>query len=135
MSDAPPKAYRSVLNVPATNQRALAKIASLACDAVILDLEDAVAPGDKIAARDNLKSWFGQQPAAKAEIIIRINPMFATNTAVISLARDVYWHAVWSNIMSDSSRLASADGTCTPTSIRTISCRAWQAPLIVRHPC
>ncbi len=75
MLQAVPKPYRSVLYVPACNQRAMAKIASLSCDAVILDLEDAVAPGQKLAARENLKSWFDQRPDTKAEIIIRINPM------------------------------------------------------------
>ncbi|TIX05586.1 MAG: CoA ester lyase, partial [Mesorhizobium sp.] len=39
---------RSVLYIPASNDRALAKIATLACDAVIIDLEDAVPPADKV---------------------------------------------------------------------------------------
>jgi len=42
---------RSVLYVPASNARALDKARSLPCDAVILDLEDAVAPEAKDAAR------------------------------------------------------------------------------------
>ena len=65
---------RSVLYVPASNDKALAKIASLACDAVIIDLEDAVAPADKVAARENLRRHFREprQPAA-AKCVIRIN--------------------------------------------------------------
>ena len=43
---------RSVLYVPASNEKALAKIAALDCDGVIVDLEDAVAfsPGAPIGA-------------------------------------------------------------------------------------
>ncbi|OQP86120.1 CoA ester lyase [Rhizobium rhizosphaerae] len=47
----PARVRRSVLTVPADNPRALAKLANLACDAVIYDLEDAVAPENKAAAR------------------------------------------------------------------------------------
>ena len=43
---------RSVLFVPATNARALEKAKGLPCDAVVIDLEDAVGPADKDAARD-----------------------------------------------------------------------------------
>jgi citrate lyase subunit beta/citryl-CoA lyase len=42
---------RSVLYVPADNARALEKARDLPCDAIILDLEDAVAPEAKDAAR------------------------------------------------------------------------------------
>ena len=42
---------RSALFLSASNARALAKARTLACDLVILDLEDAVAEGDKDAAR------------------------------------------------------------------------------------
>ncbi len=42
---------RSALYMPASNARALAKARSLDCDAVVLDLEDAVAPDHKAPAR------------------------------------------------------------------------------------
>ena len=74
----PPASHRprrSVLYVPASNERALAKIASLACDAVILDLEDAVAPAEKAAAREKLSAFMKQRAAGGPEIIIRINPV------------------------------------------------------------
>ncbi|TIV90352.1 MAG: CoA ester lyase, partial [Mesorhizobium sp.] len=45
---------RSVLYIPASNDKALAKIATLACDAVIIDIEDAVLPADKATARDKV---------------------------------------------------------------------------------
>ncbi|MFQ5622810.1 MAG: HpcH/HpaI aldolase/citrate lyase family protein [Paracoccaceae bacterium] len=44
--------YRSVLYMPGSNSRALAKAAALPADALILDLEDAVAVSEKAAARD-----------------------------------------------------------------------------------
>ena len=43
---------RSVLYLPAANARAIEKARTLACDAVILDLEDAVAPDRKAEARE-----------------------------------------------------------------------------------
>ena len=64
------------LSFPPRTQRAMAKIASLACDAVIFDLEDAVAPEAKAAARENLRSYFGaaRRPGGP-ECVIRINPL------------------------------------------------------------
>ncbi|WP_332653726.1 HpcH/HpaI aldolase/citrate lyase family protein [Brevundimonas sp.] len=43
--------FRSVLYLPASNPRAIEKARGLDCDAVILDLEDAVAPDAKAEAR------------------------------------------------------------------------------------
>ena len=42
---------RSVLYLPAANPRAIEKARGLTCDAVILDLEDAIAPASKAEAR------------------------------------------------------------------------------------
>ena len=42
---------RSVLYMPAANERALEKAKSIPCDAIIFDLEDAVAPDAKAEAR------------------------------------------------------------------------------------
>ena len=69
---------RSVLYVPASNDKALAKIAQLACDAVIIDLEDAVAPADKIAAREKLAGIFANRPDAngrRCEMVVRVNAL------------------------------------------------------------
>ena len=49
LPDAP---RRSMLFLPASNPRAVAKAATLACDMLILDLEDAVPPDRKAAARE-----------------------------------------------------------------------------------
>ena len=45
-------AIRSLLFLPASNPRAIAKARSAGADLVVLDLEDAVAPDDKDSARD-----------------------------------------------------------------------------------
>ena len=50
MSDFTP--LRSVLYMPSSNERALEKAKTIACDGLILDLEDAVAPDAKPAARE-----------------------------------------------------------------------------------
>lgn len=47
-------ARRSVLAVPGSSDRFLAKAPSLDADMVLLDLEDAVAPGEKIGAREKV---------------------------------------------------------------------------------
>jgi citrate lyase subunit beta/citryl-CoA lyase len=66
---------RSVLYVPASNDKALAKIAQLSCDTVIIDLEDAAAPADKIAARDKLAGIFASRPDRRCEMVVRINAL------------------------------------------------------------
>lgn len=66
---------RSVLFVPASNERAIAKLASLECDAVIFDLEDAVAPEAKADARENLRGFFAARGEGGPECVIRINPL------------------------------------------------------------
>lgn len=67
---------RSALYVPASNEKALAKIGQLACDCVIVDLEDAVAPEKKAAARERLTALFrDREPGAGPEIVIRINAL------------------------------------------------------------
>lgn len=71
---------RSVLYIPASSDKALAKIAQLSCDVIIIDLEDAVAPADKIVAREKLAGIFADRPVAsrmsrRCEMIVRINAM------------------------------------------------------------
>jgi citrate lyase subunit beta / citryl-CoA lyase len=64
---------RSVLYVPAANQKAMTKTATLAADAIIFDLEDAVAPHAKTEARQALVTFFEQNSVSAKERIIRIN--------------------------------------------------------------
>ncbi|RJG40868.1 CoA ester lyase [Mesorhizobium sp. DCY119] len=69
------KPHRSVLYVPATNAKALAKAGTLACDTVIVDLEDSVAPEAKAEARDALVAHFANAPASQKETVIRVNAL------------------------------------------------------------
>lgn len=71
MTDIRPR--RSVLYMPGSNARALEKAKTLACDAVILDLEDAVAPDAKAMAREQIVATVKAGGFGKREVIIRIN--------------------------------------------------------------
>lgn len=64
---------RSVIYVPAVNPKAMAKIRSLDVDAVVFDLEDAVAPDQKAAARQGLIEAFAAGGFGHRETVIRIN--------------------------------------------------------------
>ncbi len=72
---APPPARprRSLLYVPAANQKALAKARTLPCDGVILDLEDAVAPDAKAQARQAACAAVAKGGFGPREVVIRIN--------------------------------------------------------------
>lgn len=65
--------YRSVLYVPGANSRAMEKAAGLAADAIILDLEDAVAPEAKEIARDAVAALLSAGVFAGREVIVRVN--------------------------------------------------------------
>jgi citrate lyase subunit beta/citryl-CoA lyase len=64
---------RSALYMPGANARALEKAKTLPCDAVILDLEDAVAPDAKAAARDQVMAAVAARGFGAREVIVRIN--------------------------------------------------------------
>lgn len=64
---------RSVLYMPGANVRALEKAKSLPADALILDLEDAVAPDAKAQARTQVTDAVKAGGYGPREIIIRIN--------------------------------------------------------------
>ena len=72
---------RSVLYMPSSNQRALDKARSLPVDALIFDLEDAVAPDDKSSARANACAAASSGEYGRREIAIRVNGI------------DTEWHA------------------------------------------
>ncbi len=72
---------RSVLYMPGSNGRALEKAKSIPCDALILDLEDAVAPDDKPAAREAACAAATSGDYGRREVTIRVN------------GADTEWHA------------------------------------------
>jgi citrate lyase subunit beta / citryl-CoA lyase len=66
---------RSVLYMPGANARALEKAKTLPCDAVILDLEDSVAPDAKVAARKQVADVVTAGGFGTREVIVRINAL------------------------------------------------------------
>ncbi len=64
---------RSVLYMPGSNARALEKARTLAADGLIFDLEDAVAPDAKEAARHNVVEALTAGGYGKREILVRVN--------------------------------------------------------------
>jgi citrate lyase subunit beta / citryl-CoA lyase len=86
---------RSALYLPASNARALDKARSLPCDAVILDLEDAVAPELKQQARDLAVAAARQGGFGHRALIVRVNAL-ATDWGAADLAavRDAGFDAV-----------------------------------------
>jgi len=67
--------------MPGANERALEKAKGLAVDALILDLEDAVAPDAKTEARDRVCAAVTSGGYGRREVTIRVNAM------------DTAWHA------------------------------------------
>ncbi len=72
---------RSVLYMPGANERALEKAKSLPADAIIFDLEDAVAPDAKIEARGRVCEAVGSGEYGLRELTIRVNSI------------ETQWHA------------------------------------------
>jgi citrate lyase subunit beta / citryl-CoA lyase len=66
---------RSVLYMPGSNARALEKARELKADALILDLEDAVAPDAKELARTQVCAAVKAKGFGKREVAIRINAL------------------------------------------------------------
>ena len=64
---------RSVLYMPGSNARAIEKARTLPADAVILDLEDSVAPDGKAAARKQVMEAVIAGGFGTREVIVRIN--------------------------------------------------------------
>jgi len=64
---------RSVLYMPGANERALEKAKGLAADALILDLEDAVAPDAKDEARERVCAAASSGDYGTKEVAIRVN--------------------------------------------------------------
>ncbi len=64
---------RSVLYLPASNERALEKTRGIPCDGLILDLEDAVAPDAKPAAREAACAAAASGGYGRRIVTIRVN--------------------------------------------------------------
>lgn len=69
---------RSLLFIPGDSDKKLAKVAGCGADAVILDLEDSVAPAGKAAARGKVADFllgFDRAAAGAPQLWVRINPL------------------------------------------------------------
>jgi len=66
---------RSCLYVPGSNARAMEKARAINADAIILDLEDAVAPNAKDAARAAVCEAVSGNGFGRREIVVRINAL------------------------------------------------------------
>ncbi len=81
---------RSVLYMPGSNARALEKGKSLSADALILDLEDAVAPDAKALARQQVVDAVKGGGYGHRELVIRVNgldsPWGAEDLAAVATA-------------------------------------------------
>ena len=67
--------YRSVLYIPGSSARALQKARGLPADAIIFDLEDAVAPDAKAEARAALRAALQENGYGKRAKLVRINAL------------------------------------------------------------
>ncbi|MGB1234349.1 MAG: HpcH/HpaI aldolase/citrate lyase family protein [Planktomarina sp.] len=83
--------FRSVLYIPASRARAMEKARGLPVDAIIFDLEDAVALSEKEAARDTLVAELGKGGFGARAQIVRINgfdtPWGADDLATVASAK------------------------------------------------
>jgi citrate lyase subunit beta/citryl-CoA lyase len=89
---------RSVLYMPGSNARAIEKAKTLPADGVIIDLEDAVAPDAKVAARKQMADAVKAGGFGNREVFIRVNGI------------DTEWHA---DDLHDAGR-AAPDGIVVP---------------------
>ena len=75
------------LFVPGNRADRFGKALASGAGAVIVDFEDAVAPGDKDAARASFISWFRGATVAPERVLLRINdestPWFEQDLAVV----------------------------------------------------
>jgi citrate lyase subunit beta/citryl-CoA lyase len=76
---------RAFLFVPADSERKLARAAESGADALILDLEDSVAPDRKPLARDMAAAWLAARGEAAPQAWVRVNAL-DTGLAMADLA-------------------------------------------------
>jgi citrate lyase subunit beta/citryl-CoA lyase len=108
---------RSVLYMPGSNARAMEKARSLDADALILDLEDAVAPDAKDIARIQVCDAVKSRTFGSREVVIRINALdTAWGKADLSGALDAQPDAILVPKVSGAADLKTIDaaGRGTP---------------------
>src|ERR1700754_4515099 len=68
--------YRSLLFVPGNRPERFAKALDSGADAIIIDLEDAVAPASKDEARDVVAAWLSPERPVLIRVNARDTPWF-----------------------------------------------------------
>lgn len=63
----------SYLFVPGDRPDRFAKALAAGAQAIIIDLEDAVAPDAKSSAREHIRAWTSSRPSADVNVLVRIN--------------------------------------------------------------
>lgn len=107
---------RSVLYMPGSNARALEKARNLPADALILDLEDAVAPDAKDVARAQVVEAVKARGFGKREVIVRINALSTPwGARDLEAAADAGPDAILVPKVSAPSDLASVEGKLVPS--------------------
>ena len=85
---------RSMLFVPGNNPKMMTSCGFFGADAIIFDLEDAVSPDEKDAARLLVKYAVKNVERCRSEIIVRVNaadtPLFAQDLEAIVPQRPDY---------------------------------------------
>lgn len=69
------KRIRSILFVPGDDEKKLGKADASTADAIVLDLEDAVAPSRKPIARQLVREYLAARPQRTSQLWVRINPL------------------------------------------------------------
>lgn len=112
MSHALQSIPRSYLFVPADRPERFAKAVGSGADAVVFDLEDAVAPDRKTAARAGLKDWLATASTHAVQAVVRINddatPWFDDDLALVRTLRSVIVMLPKSESASQLGRVAAA---------------------------
>ncbi len=112
MTPSPMPRCRSSLFLPASNARAIVKARGLPCDAVILDLEDAVAPDAKVTAREAVRAAVCDDGFGDRLLVVRVNGA-DTDWAADDLA-------MLATAPPDAVLLPKVDGTPTLRAARTV---------------
>lgn len=88
--DRPPRLRRSLLFVPGSEPRRLARAREAGADTLLFDLEDAVAPDEKARARDLVAAALRAGGFGDSEAAVRVNapatPFFADDLAAVVAA-------------------------------------------------
>lgn len=113
---------RSLLYVPASSQRFIAKAHERGADAIILDLEDGVAPSEKNRAQAALKEAVPAVGRGGAAVLVRINTDPALMAADIEAACRAGAAGLWIPKVRDAAQIGEIAG-CAATAERESGCR------------